>query len=313
MEGNNTMQAISDSDIVEILNSITNNTLETTPNNEHTSTIELRGEDAVINGIHELDGAGIEEAGEEGLLKALPTNPITADEYIARYSNAPWLEIAKSDIITIAGIGGIGSHTTFLLSRTGGNHLRLYDSDIIESHNLSGQLFSKDLVGTHKVYAMTNFIRKFSNTYNYTANISNFTKDSPIDKIAICGFDNMESRKIFYKSWKKHKQQETPESQKGCLFIDGRLTADEFQIYCIVGNDTYNMKRYEEEFLFDSSEVENLPCSFKQTTYLASMIGSFITNLYINHCMNRVDGSKEIPLPFITKYDANSMFLKTEI
>ena len=62
----------------------------------------------------------------------------------------------------------------------------------------------------------------------------------------------------------------------------------------------------------DDEEAEEAPCSYKQTSFCASMIGSLITNLYVNFCANRCNPLIERSLPFITEYNAETMFLKVE-
>lgn len=123
----------------------------------------------------------------------------------------------------------------------------------------------------------------------------------------ICGFDNMHSRKMFFNRWKEGLSKFDP---KECLFIDGRMSAETFQIFCIQGDDIYNINRYSKEFLFDDEEADNEICSYKQTTFCASMIASYITNLYVNFCAIKAGNYR--PLPFYIEYDAATMLLKCE-
>ena len=173
-------------------------------------------------------------------------------------------------------------------------------------------MFSSNQVGLYKVYAAQEVIRYFSGSY---CNASNFriTPTSNIyDKIVICGFDNMEARKILYNKWKA-KAKNCPAAEQGeFLFIDGRMNAEEFQIFSIVGDDDYNMKRYEEEFLFSDAEVAPAVCSYKQTTYCASMIASFMVNSLVNFLSNQNLENMPRQVPFYINYDAQLMHLKLE-
>jgi uncharacterized protein YfaT (DUF1175 family) len=72
------------------------------------------------------------------------------------------------------------------------------------------------------------------------------------------------------------------------------------------------MQRYEEEFLFSDREADATICSMKQTTYLASMIASIISNLFINFVANSTNPALPYDLPFFTQYDAQNMIFKTE-
>ena len=128
----------------------------------------------------------------------------------------------------------------------------------------------------------------------------------------ICGFDNMDARKSYFSNWMNGISNLDEDTKKSCLFIDGRVSAEELQIFCITGDDEYNIKRYSTEFLFDDSESESVVCSYKQTTFMASMIASLITNLFVNFVSNLNNPTIERDLPFFTYYDAHFMYFKTE-
>ena len=68
----------------------------------------------------------------------------------------------------------------------------------------------------------------------------------------------------------------------------------------------------EEKYLFEDSEAESPICSYKQTTFCASMIASFISNLVVNHAANLNEEISSRDLPFFTYYNAAYMYLKTE-
>ena len=83
------------------------------------------------------------------------------------------------------------------------------------------------------------------------------------------------------------------------------------QVFCIQGDDSYNIGNYSENFLFSDEEADATICSYKQTTFMANMIGSIIVNLFTNFVANEiVEGLRD--LPFMTSYEAESMMFKTE-
>ncbi len=45
---------------------------------------------------------------------------------------------------------------------------------------------------------------------------------------------------------------------ENCLFIDGRLAAEEFQVFCIKGSDNYSMHRYSHDYLFSDEELASI-------------------------------------------------------
>lgn len=88
------------------------------------------------------------------------------------------------------------------------------------------------------------------------------------------------------------------------------MAAEEFQILCIKGDDEYNINRYSNEYLFSDAEADETICSYKQTTFCANMIASYMVNLFVNFCANEVGAYRD--LPFLTAYNAETMYLKTE-
>lgn len=239
--------------------------------------------------------------------EAISTNEtiLNADqETTTRFSSAEWFEKVQKMTVLIAGIGGIGSWLALLVSRMRPKTLLLMDSDRVEKKNLAGQLYSiKDVYST-KVQALSNMIGNYSDYYNVMAIAENFTEESEAYDIMICGFDNMAARKLYFRKWKEHVEKQEDKSK--CLFIDGRLNAEKFQVISIVGDDSYSIERYENEFLFDDSAVEEPLCSLKQTTYCAAMIASYMCNVLVNFACNSVAR----PVVFFQEYDASFMGLK---
>ena len=253
-----------------------------------------------------LDQA-VEEAHQE-----IPTNSATllVDEATSRFSSAIWYENIQKKTILVAGIGGIGSWLTLLLARLKPASLFIYDNDIVEAVNMSGQLYGQSDIGIAKITAISHMVRNYADYGSIFAISERFTPECEPTDIMICGFDNMEARKIFFQKWVEHVQSKLEKERKNCLFIDGRLAAEEFQILCIRGDDEYNINRYNNEFLFSDAEADETICSYKQTTFCANMIASYMVNLFVNFCANEVGACRD--LPFFTTYNAIAMYLKTE-
>lgn len=239
----------------------------------------------------------------------IPENSPTLDikETTARFSGAPWFEEVQNTPILIAGVGGIGSNLAYLMSRLSPRRMVLYDPDEVDIVNMAGQLYSMQDIGEYKVNALYSTILKFSDYHTIFTHPVKFKDTDKALPVSMCGFDNMEARKTLFKVWKKYYM-----GDKEALFVDGRLNSEEFQIFCIRGDDEYNIKKYEEEFLFDDSDVAEAPCSYKQTSFSAMMIASYMTNLFVNHITNLKYPDLHRDLPFYTGYDCRMMYLKTK-
>lgn len=245
----------------------------------------------------------------------IPTNSATllVDEATSRFSSAIWYENIQKKTVVLAGVGGIGSYVGFLLARMKPTSMFIYDDDNVEEANMSGQLYGINDIGIAKVFALSNMIRDYANYNSVFAIKEKFTEETEASDIMICGFDNMSARKLFFNKWVNHTQSKPEEERKDCLFIDGRLAAEEFQVLCIKGDDTFNIDRYQREFLFSDSEADETICSYKQTTFCANMIASYMVNLFVNFAANQCNPLIDRDLPFLTTYNAEIMYLKTEV
>lgn len=247
----------------------------------------------------------------------IPVNSqtITVDETTSRFSGAIWYEEIQKQTVTLAGVGGIGSYVGFLLGRLKPQRLIIYDPDSVETVNMSGQLYGLTDVGNYKIVALSNMVRNYANYNSIVALNTRFEANSEATDIMICGFDNMEARKVFYEKWKQRVLSYPTGSndRKKCLFIDGRLAAEEFQVLSIQGDDDRAMKEYEDKWLFSDAEAEETICSYKQTTFMANMIASVMVNVFVNFVANQCNPIIDRDVPFFISYDASTMFTKVEM
>lgn len=246
--------------------------------------------------IETLEGIVDETVGiNTPTVTVIPNNPasIKQDLSIARFYSSEWLETIKSKSITVGGCGGIGSWVVFMLSRLKNYNLTCYDPDIVTETNLGGQLFGEHNIGRSKVYSLRDTCNIYSGYSPYF--YSDIYSSNNRSDIRIGCFDNMEARIEMFNGFKH-----SVESSSDSILIDGRLSCEEFQVFCFRRKDILLMEDYEKNWLFPSSEAVTPICSYKQTTYMAAMIASVIVNLVINSvCPNR-------SLPYKTFYNAES-------
>lgn len=282
---------------MDILETMMEQALEATLSNE-TQSIES------INAI-------VEEIIQSENTERLPENPksLLVSETTSRFNGAAWYDIILRSRIVLAGIGGIGSWTALLLSRLNPAGLYLYDSDVVEMGNMSGQLHSNQYCGDLKINSISNIINNIGCYYGTIGYNRFYNERDRTEDIMICGFDNMESRKLFFNKWYR-RVLDSYDSSK-CLFIDGRLNAESFQIFAIRGDDMRAIEEYNNKWLFSDDEADETICSYKQTSFMAAMIASTMVNLYVNHMANLCDPIIPRDVPFFTEYTAETMFTKT--
>lgn len=188
----------------------------------------------------------------------------------SRFRDASWFEkLSKYTVpIIIGGVGGIGSWLTLFLSRMMGpdSYLILYDFDKVEEVNMAGQLFRIQDIGKLKVNAMKDIVMDFGGYEKIVNQPDRYDSESLRSPVMFSCFDNMKARKVMFENWLTEAEK-YPDS----IFIDGRLNAEQFQVYYVTLEWA---EKYRKEHLFDDKEVEDANCSYKQTTHFAAAIAS---------------------------------------
>lgn len=232
----------------------------------------------------------------------------TENEYRQRFAGAEWAQRIADRTATIIGVGGIGSWTALLVARFGVPFIRLVDGDTVESSNISGQLYRLQDVGRSKVSALSWTIGEFSDNTGvatYATRVTGSSAPDIIQQITICGLDSMSSRKEVFALWKRVIGLKPADERKNYLFIDGRLSFETLQVFAFRGDQQYYINKYESEYLFNDNQADATVCSMKQTSYMANMIASFISNIIVHDCMN-----SPVTTPFLIEYDSDLFGLR---
>lgn len=292
----------------EYLESVVDEALGITPQESEESVVE--------------DVEYIEESNEESTMNMFPVEETTPEAPIetpapinyntmlesmttVRFNSAEWFSEISSKRVLIGGIGGIGSWLALLLARANVSGLELYDPDNVEQVNMAGQFFSSQDMAKNKVLAVQHHLRTFASFYRTYCHNRAVTSDD-YASIMMCGFDNMAARKEFFESWISHDT--NPEDS---LFIDGRLSAECFQVFCIQKDDLKAIDVYRSKYLFSDSEADATVCSYKQTSFMANMIAATMVNLFVNWCACKAGGFR--PVPFFVEFDAITLQYKVQM
>jgi hypothetical protein len=234
------------------------------------------------------------------------------DETRSRFQDAPWAN--ESFRITIGGVGSIGSWLLLALSRTCQHSLTIYDDDFIDATNMAGQMYRLKDIGQLKTKSAVDLVSEMTNRVFITS-LGRFTGQEDLDtfdSVCFACFDNIDTRKVMYDRWKakaeKVKADGKSDLLKYCLFVDGRLTAENYQVYFIPYTSKKAMAQYEKE-LFSHAEAAIVPCSFKSTSHFAMMIAARMVQGFTNW-VAAVKGS-EYELPF--KISENGSLFDIEI
>lgn len=221
-----------------------------------------------------------------------------------RFKDASWFETIQNQELFIGGAGGISSWLALAIASAGCENITIIDFDTVEEVNLAGQFFKKSQINTSKVRAVYDNIIDFC---DLSINMSNskIEKDTvlPFTHI-LTGFDKMLPRELTFKQWCKTVDSCLTEKEKrNCIYMDGRLTAEQIQIFTIIGTDELAKEEYLTNHIFSDNTIEDAPCTFKQTRFLAMKIAGIMTEIYTNYLANistEVYGPKQVPFFFQT-------------
>lgn len=195
--------------------------------------------------------------------------------------------------ITIIGAGSIGSWTALALTKMGARQVSIWDHDTIEYQNVGSQVFGDSDIGQLKVDALASTILSLSPIGLFNRHTSQWNATSPlVDDIIISAVDVMAVRKSLYETHKGKK----------IWFIDGRMAANEINLYAFKLDDIEKCKEYEDT-LFTDEEAREIPCSERSVMYNAMTCGGLISSI-VARIVN------DQPVRFETIVDLRNMIME---
>lgn len=224
-----------------------------------------------------------------------------------RFKGAIWFRHPEVNHlrVTLGGIGGIGSWVGLLLSRSN-IYFNAYDDDSVEEHNLGGQAFQNNSVGSSKVSALLETLKTFASArylLGFCRKILDTTNPTEISIICIAAFDNIEARKTLFELWQKRMESETEENKRKACFIDGRLDFNQYRVFYVPYVES-TMEEYKKH-LDTSVNIPDAACTEKQTSFLACTIAGNILSILTSHFSNVItlkeSSTESCSIPFSTE------------
>tara|TARA_R110000868_G_scaffold148357_3_gene370205 strand:- start:3682 stop:4365 length:684 start_codon:yes stop_codon:yes gene_type:complete len=214
---------------------------------------------------------------------------------VNRFDGAVWYENVSKLNVMIVGVGATGSYAALFASRLGIKSITLIDPDKVEFHNGFSQLFQKSDIGQNKVEAIKKLLFNFTGVTginNATARVENMSDYwFNNQNVIFSTTDSMVARKYTFE-----KAKELPE----CLFLDSRISAELWEVYCVPMNDKEKIQRYEET-LFGENQGSTGACNYQQSSHSAAGAAIKMTELITNWETNKL--IDEDYLPFSVKQD----------
>jgi hypothetical protein len=174
--------------------------------------------------------------------------------------------------VTLIGAGGIGSPTALTLAKMGLPHLRIYDHDFLEPHNLSNQLYRSADLRRPKVEALSEVIGMFADTH--IEPIQEMYVDQPLSGLIVSAVDSMAARKQIWKNVRY--------SPKVELYVEARMGAEVIMVYTINPLDPDQINLYEKTLYSDEGAFQ-APCTAQAIMFTAMVCAGFIGNQIKKH------------------------------
>lgn len=241
----------------------------------------------------------VETAEEE---KYISDSLLNEHDSKVRYSTAEWLKKVQKTHVTIIGIGGIGSWTAMSIARMSMGSIFCFDDDAVDAMNMAGQMYRLSDIGEKKTTAVNKIIKEYVPTLKGGFFCEKYSNQA-LTPITITALDSMAARELVWQQYKRQFLSDMNNVNKECLFVDGRMAAEAFQVFAFRPRSKEDIERYEKT-LFSDSEARVTECSYKATTFVGMGIAAIITAAVKEHIRIKDDTFFKENVKFFTEFDS---------
>lgn len=206
--------------------------------------------------------------------------------------------------VTIVGCGSLGSWLAIGLVKLGLQKFTLYDSDVVEEHNLPNQIFTTNDVGNSKTNRLYNHMYDNDPTYDRNKGTGNldvnhiqrhWTADDTITEgLVVNAADSIAVRKAVAEA-----------APKNSVILDLRSSGEVFQVFCIKKADKVQWDFYQ-QFFFDQANAAGGDCNAQATGYGSILVAGLAVNAFVRYARD-----EEHPLQIegsCPEFDFHSIF-----
>lgn len=169
--------------------------------------------------------------------------------------------------VRLIGAGGIGAMTAVMLAKMSDGDVRVYDDDSVDDVNIATQFYRMEDIGRNKASAIAQIANELSDTVLFLPAPERYPslKQSPAWMV-ISAVDSIKSRKDIW--------QDMPRSADWKWYLDARMGAEKFELYCISRED---IQWYSSLLSHQYDDlIPDEPCTAKATFYTAAMAAGHI-------------------------------------
>lgn len=190
--------------------------------------------------------------------------------------HAGWFGPEDAKTLNIIGVGATGSYIGLVAAKMGFHHFRIWDGDIVETHNLANQIYDVCHVGQPKVDAFEEVLKRFNPQIKVEKYNKFFTSEEDKAKLEgplVLTVDTMSARKDIYDSFKLNWRIKN--------VYETRLGFDYGELNIV---DTLNTGQTEDwlSSLRDDKDIPDGPCNLRICTTLVTLIASYTVHCICN-------------------------------
>ena len=198
--------------------------------------------------------------------------------------HAGWFGPEDATTLNIIGVGATGSYIGLTAAKMGFHSFRVWDPDLVESHNLPNQIYDADHVGKKKVEAFKEVLQRFNpsikvDTHDYY--FSSNHKDL-LDGPLVLTVDTMSARKEIYETFKNN--------WKVDKVFETRLGFDFGELNIIDNMDLSSNKNWFSS-LRDDKDLPEGPCNLRICTTLVNMVASYTVHCICSMLVSQKQGT----------------------
>lgn len=178
-------------------------------------------------------------------------------------------EDAQDVTLNIIGVGATGSNIGLIAARMGFHKFKIWDADIVESHNLPNQIYSSEHIGLKKVDAFEQVLKSFNPRIEVEKHDYFFYSETHSDLVEgplVLTVDTMKARKdifeTFYMNYEVNHVFET------------RLGFDYAELNILNNMEPLPCKDWKANLKSDE-EIPEGPCNLRVCSTLTNMISGF--------------------------------------
>lgn len=167
---------------------------------------------------------------------------------------------ASANTLTVIGVGAIGGHVVLAAAKMGVSNIRVWDFDLVESHNIPYSVYRPDDVGKLKVSALKDIVRAHANI-EIDAIPEPYSGDQALKNTTVLScVDTLTSRE---EVWRQVSGNATVD-----LLIDTRSARWYIEVYMVNPNDPVDRESYGNTLFSDHAALKQM-CGMHGLSFLS--------------------------------------------